>query len=313
MLDESGLVRTEKNRGVFVRDLPVEEAIEIFDLRAAMDELVGRRLAVLDRAGGAEGDPRPRRPDGAGGQGQGRAALPPAQPALPRSPGRARRQRQADGDLPEADQGAEPVPPPQPGRRLADADLGRRAPPDRQGDRLGRRRRGRPGDVRPRHGKQGANDQEPSTSRTPPRAPARTARRQRDDHRQRPQLRPRPPAHRRRLRRRLRARLHRPGGRARPRAVAEGGARDGHGAGRRLRHPELHQPEQPVDRDRRAALGARHLRQLPVRRRHRHRGDDERPEVAARADDPRRARQRRPVRRRDHRQGQAEEAPRPSA
>ena len=46
MLDESGLVRTEKNRGVFVRDLPVEEAIEIFDLRAAMDELVGRRLAV---------------------------------------------------------------------------------------------------------------------------------------------------------------------------------------------------------------------------------------------------------------------------
>src|SRR5450432_2909064 len=45
MLDESGLVRTEKNRGVFVRDLPVEEAIEIFDVRAAMEELVGRRLA----------------------------------------------------------------------------------------------------------------------------------------------------------------------------------------------------------------------------------------------------------------------------
>jgi len=45
MLEEAGLVRTEKNRGVFVRDLPVAEAIEIFDLRAAMDELVGRRLA----------------------------------------------------------------------------------------------------------------------------------------------------------------------------------------------------------------------------------------------------------------------------
>jgi phosphonate utilization transcriptional regulator len=45
MLDESGLVRTEKNRGVFVRDLPVEEAIDIFDVRAAMEELVGRRLA----------------------------------------------------------------------------------------------------------------------------------------------------------------------------------------------------------------------------------------------------------------------------
>ncbi len=311
MLDEAGLVRTEKNRGVFVRDLPVEEAIEIFDLRAAMDELVGRRLAGSIDAGRPEGGARPRRADGAGGQGQGRAPLPPAQPALPRPPGRARRQRQADRDLSQADQGAEPVPPPQPGRRLADADLGGRAPADRQGDRLGRRRCRRPGDVRPRHGKQGANDQEP------PRKPLAARRRDgaekgaRDDHRQRPPLRARPPAHRRRLRRRLRARLHRPGGRARPRAVAEGGARDRHDAGRRLRHPELHQPEQPVDRHRRAAVGARHLRQLPVRRRHGHRGDDERPEVAARADDPRRARQRRPVRRRDHRQGQAEEAPRP--
>jgi phosphonate utilization transcriptional regulator len=46
MLEEAGLVRTEKNRGVFVRDLPVEEAIEIFELRATMDELVGRRLAA---------------------------------------------------------------------------------------------------------------------------------------------------------------------------------------------------------------------------------------------------------------------------
>jgi phosphonate utilization transcriptional regulator len=45
MLDEAGLVRTEKNRGVFVRDIPIDEAIEIFDLRAAMDELVGRQLA----------------------------------------------------------------------------------------------------------------------------------------------------------------------------------------------------------------------------------------------------------------------------
>ena len=46
MLEEAGLVRTEKNRGVFVRDIPIEEAVEIFDLRAAMDELVGRQLAV---------------------------------------------------------------------------------------------------------------------------------------------------------------------------------------------------------------------------------------------------------------------------
>ncbi|MES2946876.1 MAG: phosphonate utilization associated transcriptional regulator [Pseudomonadota bacterium] len=45
MLEEAGLVRNEKNRGVFVRAIPMDEAIEIFDLRAAMDELVGRQLA----------------------------------------------------------------------------------------------------------------------------------------------------------------------------------------------------------------------------------------------------------------------------
>ena len=50
MLDEAGLVRTEKNRGVFVRDIPLDEAIEIFELRATMDELVGRRLAERDDA-----------------------------------------------------------------------------------------------------------------------------------------------------------------------------------------------------------------------------------------------------------------------
>jgi len=46
MLEEAGLVRNEKNRGVFVRDIPIAEAVEIFDLRAAMDELVGRKLAA---------------------------------------------------------------------------------------------------------------------------------------------------------------------------------------------------------------------------------------------------------------------------
>ena len=46
MLDEAGLVRTEKNRGVFVRAIPLDEALEIFDLRAAMDDWVGKRLAA---------------------------------------------------------------------------------------------------------------------------------------------------------------------------------------------------------------------------------------------------------------------------
>src|SRR5262245_25421735 len=45
MLEESGLVRTEKNRGVFVREVPLEEALEIFEVRAVMDLYVGRKLA----------------------------------------------------------------------------------------------------------------------------------------------------------------------------------------------------------------------------------------------------------------------------
>lgn len=46
MLEEAGLVRQEKNRGVFVRHIPLDEALEIFDLRAMMDEAVGRQLAA---------------------------------------------------------------------------------------------------------------------------------------------------------------------------------------------------------------------------------------------------------------------------
>jgi len=46
-LEESGLVRLEKNRGVFVRQLSVEEADEIYEVRAALDEFVGRRLAQI--------------------------------------------------------------------------------------------------------------------------------------------------------------------------------------------------------------------------------------------------------------------------
>jgi phosphonate utilization transcriptional regulator len=46
MLEEAGLVRQEKNRGVFVRNIPLDEAVEIYDLRAMMDESVGRQLAT---------------------------------------------------------------------------------------------------------------------------------------------------------------------------------------------------------------------------------------------------------------------------
>jgi phosphonate utilization transcriptional regulator len=45
ILEEAGLVRLEKNRGVFVRSIPLDEAMEIYDLRAMVDESVGRHLA----------------------------------------------------------------------------------------------------------------------------------------------------------------------------------------------------------------------------------------------------------------------------
>ena len=51
-LEESGLVRLEKNRGVFVRQISVEEADDIFELRAVLDEFAGRRAAQNTTAGG---------------------------------------------------------------------------------------------------------------------------------------------------------------------------------------------------------------------------------------------------------------------
>ena len=51
-LEESRLVRSEKNRGVFVREISLAEADEIYDIREALDELIGRRVA--ERATPAE-------------------------------------------------------------------------------------------------------------------------------------------------------------------------------------------------------------------------------------------------------------------
>lgn len=44
-LESSGLVRMEKNRGVFVREVSLDEADEIYEVRAGLDELIGRLLA----------------------------------------------------------------------------------------------------------------------------------------------------------------------------------------------------------------------------------------------------------------------------
>jgi len=44
-LEEAGLVRLEKNRGVFVREIQADEAAELYELRAGLDEIAGRMLA----------------------------------------------------------------------------------------------------------------------------------------------------------------------------------------------------------------------------------------------------------------------------
>lgn len=51
-LEASGLVRLEKNRGVFVRQVDIAEADAIYELRAVLDEFAGRRAAA--RAGPAD-------------------------------------------------------------------------------------------------------------------------------------------------------------------------------------------------------------------------------------------------------------------
>jgi len=49
-LEESRLVRSEKNRGVFVREISVAEADEIYDVREALDQLIGQRVAERSTA-----------------------------------------------------------------------------------------------------------------------------------------------------------------------------------------------------------------------------------------------------------------------
>jgi len=44
-LEQSGLVRTEKNRGVFVRQVSLDEANEIYEVRAALEGMIGRLAA----------------------------------------------------------------------------------------------------------------------------------------------------------------------------------------------------------------------------------------------------------------------------
>jgi phosphonate utilization transcriptional regulator len=49
-LEQAGLVRTEKNRGVFVRQVSLEEATEIYEVRAALEAQIGRLAAARAKA-----------------------------------------------------------------------------------------------------------------------------------------------------------------------------------------------------------------------------------------------------------------------
>lgn len=51
-LESAGLLRTEKNRGVFVRELSAFEADELYEVRAGLDALIGRLAA--ERASAAQ-------------------------------------------------------------------------------------------------------------------------------------------------------------------------------------------------------------------------------------------------------------------
>lgn len=53
-LEEAGLLRTEKNRGMFVREISFEEADEIYELREALEEIIGRRVARAITADGVD-------------------------------------------------------------------------------------------------------------------------------------------------------------------------------------------------------------------------------------------------------------------
>ncbi|MDR3522142.1 MAG: GntR family transcriptional regulator [Acidocella sp.] len=46
-LEEAGLVRLERNRGMFVRQVSLAEALELYQVRAALDDQAGRLLAPV--------------------------------------------------------------------------------------------------------------------------------------------------------------------------------------------------------------------------------------------------------------------------
>ena len=110
-LSQAGLVRVEKNRGVFVRQVSLEEANEFYEVRAALEgpDRQAGRAAHLDRRdraaarGGAAHAPD--------AEGQARRRVLRAQRRVPRPAGARRAQQRAAGPLPRRGQPARPVPP----------------------------------------------------------------------------------------------------------------------------------------------------------------------------------------------------------
>ena len=291
-LEESGLVELEKNRGVFVRRDPDRGGRR--DLRAARRARRVRRAATRADGVARRGARalRSRRPDGARRRPRRRRRLSRGERRISRPAGRARGQREAARHVPPARQRAASLPPrdARPGRRAArfHARASRHRRAHRRGPAGRRRARAlRPRDGEPRRGCTAPPFRPPQLPTRRPRPTSRKSRESRHPHRQRPHV-------------SLAARplvvvcvdgcepeyINQAIASGRAPFIA-GVARERHVPHRRLRRPVVHQSEQPVDRHRRAARGARHLRQLLLGPRCRRRSDDERPEVPARRHDPR--------------------------
>ena len=136
-LSQAGLVRVEKNRGVFVRQVSIEEANEFYEVRAALEGLIGklaaRRIAIDEieqlRAVVRRMQQTQRKRSAArsflvplggralqgsdlGGAGQPtRRRILRAERRVPRPAGARRTQQRAAGPLPRRRQPARPVPP----------------------------------------------------------------------------------------------------------------------------------------------------------------------------------------------------------
>ncbi len=83
-LEQSGLVRTEKNRGVYVRQLSMAEADEIYEVRAALDGMIGRLAAQRIQPAQLQQLARHHQAHAPGRQLARCRSLFPAQPAVPR-------------------------------------------------------------------------------------------------------------------------------------------------------------------------------------------------------------------------------------